>query len=270
MISPKLEVLIATFGRDGLGRVIEMNLPEVEGVRYLVCCQNPAGENLDSEAAPLLRRPDISIHYFADRGSAVNRNHAFDLARAPYLLLADDDLRYKAEGLRRVIDTFDSHPGIDIATFRAVMPDPRIHPDTEHDLDIPFRFYTPVMFEIALRRDAVERIGLRFSPLTGVAAPRLAAGEEDLLIFHALRKGLKGRFFPADIVEHPGSTTYWRLYDDPRVLRSKGAVFSIIHGNIGALIRYPIEALRSPAGFFKAIYCYIDGFIYSIIHRKEL
>ena len=102
MISPKLEVLIATFGRDGLGRVIEMNLPEVEGVRYLVCCQNPAGENLDSEAAPLLRRPDISIHYFADRGSAVNRNHAFDLARAPYLLLADDDLRYKEIGRAHV------------------------------------------------------------------------------------------------------------------------------------------------------------------------
>lgn len=139
MISPKLEVLIATFGRDGLGRVIEMKLPEVEGVRYLVCCQNPDAEDISREAASLLVRPDIEIHYFTDRGSAVNRNHAFDLARAPYLLLADDDLRYKAEGLRRVIDTFDSHPDIDIATFRAAMPDPRIHPDTEHDLDIPFQ-----------------------------------------------------------------------------------------------------------------------------------
>jgi len=266
----KLEVLIATFGRDGLMRVNGMNPPRIAGVRYLVCCQNPDGTDLSDVAAPLLERGDIDLHYFSDRGSAVNRNHAFDLASAPYLLLADDDLRYTPEGLHAVIDTFDSHPELDLATFRAIMPDRRTHPTTEHDLSRPYRFYSPVMIEIAFRREALERIHLRFSPLTGVNAPRLGAGEEDLLVHHALKKGLKGCFFPIDIVEHPKSTTALRMGSTARVLRSKGAALRIIRGNFSSLIRFPIEALRSDAGFFKAMYYYLDGYIYSIKHRKEL
>lgn len=266
----KLEVLIATYGRDGLQRVAAMNLPAVDGVRYLVCCQNPDGLDLSDAAAPLLERPDLRLHVFADRGSAINRNHAFDLASAPYLLLADDDLRYTPEGLRTVIDTFDSHPGLDIATFRAIVPDKIFRPERECDLSERVRFYSPIMIEIALRREAVERIHLRFSPLTGVNAPALCGGEEDLLIYHAKRKGLRGRYFPIDIVEHPQPTTLTRLASSPRLLRSRGAVLRIIRGNIGSLLRFPLYALRSDAGFFKAMYYFLDGFVYSIKHRKEL
>lgn len=267
----RLEVLVCTFGHEGLERVAHMAAPRVDGVAYTICCQNPDKDNIERQLSALAGRDDMTVHIFNDRGLSLNRNHAFDIATAPYLLISDDDINHYPDGLKAVIETFDCNPTLDIATFRAAMPEKRVFPDSEHKLNKPFRFYNAISFEIAVRRSTLlSHPGLRFSPLAGIGAPRLGSGEEDLFVHHAVRTGLDCRFFPIEILEHPGLTTSVRAGMKPSVIRAKGAVMRIIRGNLPALLRLPVEAYRSPVNFTRALYHLSQGYIYSIIHRKQL
>ncbi len=109
----KLDVLIVTHGENGLEMIEKMRLPHIESVRYIVSWQCPsvgAPQSLES-------RDDIEIYKFYDIGSSRNHNHTIELARAPYCLLADNDLKYNAEGLQAIIKTYEENPQVDVATF---------------------------------------------------------------------------------------------------------------------------------------------------------
>lgn len=269
---PKLEVLVCTFGAAGLRRCIACEWPHVEGVRYLVCVQNPGNEDILPPAGELHDRGDTLVLFFDDRGLSANRNHALDAASAPYLAIMDDDLKLDASGLELLIREFESNPDVDLITTYADIDEdsPRRLPPAGHDLNKPWPFYWPVSFEIAVRRSALERSGVRFSPLAGIGAPRLGAGEENLFVHHLLKAGLKGRYSGIRIGHHDHPTTTVRAALDPATVRAKGAVMRIMRGNIEALVRIPLEAHRSPMPFFKALRHLAEGFIYSIKHRREL
>lgn len=265
-MEPRLQILICTTA----GRFASINpagLPQVRGIEYLVSCQNPDGIPVSD---PTIGRDDIRTVFSASKGLSNNRNTAFDAASAPYLLIADDDLEFNADGLREVIRRFDSDPDLAILTVRSVRPEKTVYPPDGHDISKPFRFYEAVSFEIAVRREAVLVRHLRFSPLAGIGAPYLIAGEENLFIHHALKAGLKGRFADIAVAIHPGRTTGFRLAGTPELLRTKAAVCRITLGPIPTLMRLPLMAWREPAPFFKALSALIQGYIYAIKHRREL
>lgn len=264
----RLQVLVVCYSRR-LEDMRPEQLPAVPGVEYLISCQNP--DNLDLEAAAdRMRRPDVKVFFNPGRGISNNRNASLVLASAPYILLGDDDLTYNSEGLSDVIKTFDSDPELDVLTARCIMPDEKNYPPSGHNLRVSFSFYQPCSVEIAVRRQAWRDSGVAFSPLLGVNAPYLGAGEEDVF-FHKLLKKVRGaRFLDTVLCTHPGSTTGPREAATPRVLRSKGACLRIIYGNFESLLRFLVEARRSPAPFFKALGCYLQGYFYSIRHRHEL
>lgn len=269
----KLQILICTFG-EKLRTIDTLGMPRLDGVQYLICCQNPDGLDLHETADALAERGDIAVLFFNDSGLSRNRNHSIGAATAPYILISDDDISYNAAGLRRVVGIFDNEPHTDIITTPSVIdgsePETHIYPPDGHDLAVGYRFYTPISFEIALRRSAVEKHGLRFSTLAGIGAPYLTAGEENLFFIKAIRKGLKGRFADTVVSTHRGNTTCSHSAAKPGVIRAKGAVMRISRGFFGALIRLPLEAARSRAPFFKASAYLLQGFVYSIKHRHEL
>lgn len=269
---PELEVLVATFGEAGLRRALEQDWPRVEGVRYLVCCQNPGGEDLLPAAEALHSRGDTVVLFFRDRGLSLNRNHCLDAASAPYLMIMDDDLRLSAEGLEAVIALFRSRPDLDYFTTFAEVPDHtgRRLPPPGHDLARPWPRYWAISFEIALRRSSLERVGARFTPLAGIGAPYLGAGEENLFLHRLVRLGLHGEFSGILIGVHDHPTTSERAALDPAVARAKGAAMRVLRGNLAAAIRLPLEAHRSALPFFRALLYLSQGYIYSIIHRREL
>ena len=83
-----LDIAIVTHRPEGIARVAAMNLPVIDGVRYVVSWQS-------HEEAPVpesLVRDDVEIHRFDGRGISLNRNHAYDHCRADIVLNADDDL----------------------------------------------------------------------------------------------------------------------------------------------------------------------------------
>lgn len=217
-----LEVMICTYGAAGIRRVAGHSHPHVKGVRYLVGWQMPQGEEA-AEVPPELMRDDFTIYRHESAGSSKNRNYILSIASAPILLFSDDDLDYTSEGLKGVIDAFDSHPDCDLLTFRYDTDVPwKKFPPKERPIWGGIRRYYPISFEIAFRRESVqgrvaldERFGLN-TPIPG--------GEEDVFIEDCRRAGLKGMFIPHTVCRHAGNTTFERENGLDRYIPMKAAV----------------------------------------------
>lgn len=261
----KLEVLICTYGREGIGRVGRMQLPTVDGVRYLVSWQ-PAG--CDTSVIPSeLRRDDVTVVIADSIGSSNNRNNAVDHATAPVCLMADDDLRYTPDGLLAVIDTFENNPDLDVASFRYSGDDNKQYPSAETDLtnDWPKNFYC-ASFEIAFRREAVAG-RIFYNPYFGINAPRLMNGEDSVFILDCRNAGLNCRFFPITITHHAGLTTGLRNIDDPRVAMGEGAYIRYCYGWKG-FPRVPLFVWRrfrsGKIKFLWGLLYVTKGFLYKV------
>ena len=234
----KLDVLIVTYGDSGLEMVRKMNLPMLESVRYIVAWQRPP----DGAPESIATRDDIEIYKFNDAGSSRNHNHTIELARAPYCLLADNDLEYTKEQLLAIIDTFEKHPDIDVATFK-YEPINRFYPSEATDLTtrIP-KGYTVNMCVISYRRDKLGDV--RFNELFGINAPFRCA--EDEVFFHDCRAaGLCCWFFPIVITRHDHLSTGERPVTDPAMAKGMGALLRHIYPFFSGMLRVPLLAWRN-------------------------
>lgn len=266
MTSARLNVLIVSAGR----RLEQLNLdalPVIDGVSYKISCQ--AAPDTRPDISHLLR-DDIEIRFFNDKGISVNRNHSLDMADAPAVLLADDDTFFHRDGLAAVAHIFAENPELDYAAFRCRMPGHEIYPPDRHNLATPFPFYGPVSIELAFRINSLRQHSLQFNRLAGIGAPYLTAGEEDLLLLHCRREGLKGQFFNILVVTHPEPSTGLKAGDNTGFLRAKGALMRLTRGNTAALLRIPVETLRARGNKVKACINLLQGFWYSVINRHKL
>lgn len=269
MTNLRLQILISTFGADGLHRVAAMDLPRLAGLGYVVSCQDPDGEISDPEKI-LPVRDDVEVYLHADRGLGLNRSHALQHARAEFVLLADDDLRYDAAALSEAMDIMAAHPQTDVFAFRYGGPDNKVYPPAEHDLSTPIKGYNLTSFELGYRLQALRDKQLDFSPLLGVGAPYLQAAEESIFTERCLQAGLRGRFFPLTIVEHSGLTTGLRSASKPGVVRSTAAYIYVKYGHAEGFLRCLLLARRTPLPYFRALAYALQGFAYAIRHNDEL
>lgn len=237
----ELQVLICTYGREGLQRVATAAHPAVAGVEYIVCWQMRP-EETDHTAPQVLDRPDFKIISTLTKGLSVNRNIAISRASAPILLISDDDVDYTEEWLRTVIDAFRLHKDLDILTFRYVSASHQKHyPSHSFDLASPEKGYFTTSFEIALRRKAIQG-KVWFNENFGIGA-MFPSGEEDVFIRDCISAGLKGIFIPEIIARHDGTTTSDRNLMLPSRPQTKGAVFLLLHP-VSWPLRMVVHALR--------------------------
>lgn len=265
--SPRLQVLIATYGRR-IEAINPADLPEVDGVEYVVTCQNPDGLALDTSRLDC--REDVCIYYFADKGVSRNRNHGLDVATAEYILISDDDITYNGPALTELISTFDADDDIDIVTTRSITPEPHVYPLDRHNLDKPCRFYSPIAFEIALRRSSLLRTGVRFDENISIGTDYITCGEENFFFRKCLNSDLGGIYRNITVSTHHGPTTSSSRAGEAGVIRAKGAFMPYERGCFNALVRLPVEAWRSPVTFYKAMWYLAQGYCYYLRHRCEL
>lgn len=258
--SVELEVLISTYGRDGIERTATMSLPRMHGVRYIVSWQRPVGD------VPLsLLRDDVVVVNSRTIGLSNNRNDAFDASSAQVVLIADDDIEYTADGLRGVIEAMSMHPEVDLATFRHDGADNKTFPDYEFDLRDIVKNYYVTSFEIAVRRHVFDgECGVRFDTRFGIGAGWFEAGEEELFVHDVMSRGYCCRFFPHTVATHPGLTTFWR-HLTPCALRAQGAVIGVKHNAVSSLARMPLVAWRHSRArrypFIPALWYMLRGWI---------
>lgn len=225
-----LEILIATMAPN-LSRIADMLLPPQEEISYLVSCQHEGIEPMVPEC--LQQRCDVRVVFQQGRGLSRNRNHCLQHAQGDILLVTDDDCRFYPDGLQEIMQTYQLHKDLDMLFVR---------------LDGLSKYYpqkaTPVTFdtlrsayyisscEMTFRRSSLG--DLCFNEYFGLGSACLASGEEQVLIFEALSKGLHLQYFPILAGFTPDGTTGQRLLQDVRVQRSKGATFCYIFGRAEA------------------------------------
>lgn len=260
-----LEVQICSYGTDGLDRLSQMNFPTCEDVIYTISLQFE-GDTLPSMPKALIRE-DIRILTHRSRGLSINRNFAIENAVGDILLIADDDLIFTKEGFDYILYTFQKHPELDYASFMHKGESKKQYPAVEHDFanGEPKGYYL-TSFELAFRRKSLPA-DIRFSKHLGVGAPYFGAGEENVFLLRMQRRGLKGKFFPYIIVEHPGATTGTREAT-PASLRSQGLWLRFRFGVLGGFPRLirnvprcktnPFAAFRHMAIGFLAMKKFID------------
>ena len=234
----KLQVMICTYGEDGIYRVTNGLHPKTKGVEYLISWQ--ASEGVDVPDS--LQREDFRIYRTDTRGLSKNRNHALSKATAPFLLISDDDVDYTPEGLNAVIDSFEQNPDMDILTFKyASVSATKKHPDHTFSLKNPVKGYFVTSFEIALRSKNIKG-KVWFNEEFGIGA-HFPSGEEDVFIKDCLEMGLTGQYLPITITRHDGTTTSERNLKLPSRPQTKGAVFLHLHPK-DWFLRMIIHAIR--------------------------
>ena len=225
--SALLQVMICTYGKEGLKRVAASAHPKVEGVEYLVCIQQDPEEE-DYTAPKELDRDDFRLYVTLSKGLSVNRNVALSQATAPLLLISDDDVDYTEAGLMEVINAFNRHKDMDIITFRYVsISHEKFYPSRICDLAHPEKGYFVTSFEIGFRRKAVQG-KIWFNENFGIGAT-FPSGEEEIFLRDCLDAGLKGIYLPITIARHDGTTTSDRNLMLASRPQTKGAVFLRLH-----------------------------------------
>ncbi|MDE6552985.1 MAG: glycosyltransferase [Muribaculaceae bacterium] len=242
-----MEVLISTYGEDGIRRLASGKHPRVDGVRYLVSWQTDGGCPIPNE----LQRTDFKIIKTDTKGLSINRNNAISHAEAPVLLIGDDDVEYSQEGLLNVVDSFERNRDCDIITFRYVSSyNEKFFPDAPCSLNTPPKGYFVSSIEIAFRKDSVKG-KIWFNENFGIGA-MFPSGEEDIFLHDCLDRGLKGQFLPLTIARHDDPTTSERNLMLPSRPQTKGAVFMRLHPYSWPL-RMIAHALREIPLWMKGI-----------------
>lgn len=254
-----LQVLISTYDQEGVDRVSKMFLPELENVTYLVSVQNPQKKQIKYPASII--RKDIRVSETESKGLGLNRNHSIDESTGDILLISDDDLVYTEWGLKAVIHTFEEYSDIDIATFRYLGRDNKVYPDYEFDLLNEPKGYYITSFEIAIRKSSISK-DIRFSRYLGAGNTVFSCGEENLFVYRLLKAGLKGRFFPITIVEHPELTTGSRQAT-AGTLRGQGNWLRLRYGKFMGYLRLIRDIPRKKAPWYKSLFFMTQGFIMS-------
>ena len=263
-----LDILISTIN-EGIENVPDIILAPIEGVRYVISWQKCG---YSASVPQALLRGDVTVSAINERGLSRNRNNALAHATADVCLIADDDVRYKPEYLKEVIDTFSSINDVDVALFQyKSVNGSKSYPSYSFNLENMPRGYYASSIEIAFRRESVAGM-LRFNELFGLGAPVLKAGEDGVFLLDAVKLGLKCRFFPKVVVEHEGQSTGVVNIASRGVLMAKGAYIYLAYGRISAWMRYVVNAWRIhrqvPAmGFLEVFRHIINGAAYIKQHH---
>ncbi|MDE6266018.1 MAG: hypothetical protein K2M07_01540 [Muribaculaceae bacterium] len=221
----RLDVLICTYGAEGIARVASHLHPRVAGVRYVVCWQKSGDASVPDSLAG---RGDFEIFRYDDNGLARNRNHSLERMKAPVGVISDDDIDYEAADLEGVLRCYDERPGVDMIFFKFRSRDyEKTYHEFEFDLRHAPRFYYYCSFEMTFRREAVKD-KVWFDERFGLNSPFLA-GEEDMFVLSALKRGNVIHFVPQYICRHDGSTTSDREGESDAMLRTRGAVLRAYH-----------------------------------------
>lgn len=255
-----IDVLIATYKPEGIRRVADASLPEIEGVRYVISWQQDENAEIPGD----LKRRDIEIHRFDGAGLSRNRNNGLGFCKGEVIVIADDDEKIFPEGLRRLSKAYEENPEVDLITFESIHDNGVKYPSGECRLGriLPKGYYVSSI-ELSFRR----RCGLKFCPELGLNSGRMHCGEDDMILQSAIRRGFDCRFFPILVCEHDHSSTGNRTGMSRETLRGAGCVIALTYG-WQALLRVPLKALRlwraGKSGLLKALFYISQGAMESI------
>ena len=153
-----LDILICSLNK-GIVRIDDLLLPQCKDVRYIVSYQYTDERYLELIPSSLASRVDVVISTHKGQGLSSNRNHALELAKADLVMFVDDDTHLTNDAIETIFNTFDEHPTIEVAFFRASTYTGKLlknYPETERDIISLPNDYSISTIEMVCRRDRVQ------------------------------------------------------------------------------------------------------------------
>ncbi len=236
-------VLVSTIGRR-LAAVEQVLLPPQKGIHYVIVWQSTG---LPKPEAEWLHRQDVTLDIQSGSGLARSRNRALELAVAAtadnladgIIIFADDDERIAPAAIAALRTLYSAYPRLDIALCRARRLETDVYlksyPKQRTNYVRRPRSYYISSVEVTMRL-RVCHVNLRFDERFGLGSNELCAGEEEVFLHDATRRGLLAIIEPIDLCSTPQDTTGSNVLA-PLSLRSKGAVY-------GRCMSFPIALLR--------------------------
>lgn len=207
-----ISLMVATIDA-GIKMVEKVLLDPRPGIRYYISHQ-VTGELYRKIPEKLKMRSDVQITQIRGRGLSRNRNNLLEMAQGELALLADDDARYHLHYFETLRCIFAEHQDIDVACFKIATPEgfPEYKDYSEDSflLNYASRHYISSL-EIAFRLPVIKKSGLKFDERFGAGSDFIHYGEEAVFIHDCIKAGLRVKYFPEYIVEHPNESTVHRM-----------------------------------------------------------
>lgn len=230
----ELNILISTIDH-GIEKINDILLPFRNDVKYIVSHQYR-----DEKYLPIpkeLLRKDVLISQISGQGLTKSRNNALCQATGDVCVIADDDIQYTNEYFNTIISVYKEND-VDVAFFKIYtgqkQPEYKEYPKTNKVITNIFD-YSPSSIEITFKLEAVKHGKILFDERFGLGS-WLKGGGEDLFVHDSICSGLKIKFFPFYIVQHPFESTIklFSKYDKRRVQVS-GAFDARLNGRMAVI-----------------------------------
>ncbi|MBL6537178.1 glycosyltransferase family 2 protein [Streptococcus suis] len=213
-------VLVATLDHENVDQLIdEMNLSTVDSI---VIHQTRA----ERKETVLEQREKAKIVYSQGLGLSVSRNEALSYAENDAICqVADDDLVFVDNYQEIVSRAYKEFPDADIIIFYV---DFENHAISRPRLSNGRLSYLDAMrvssVQISFKKSSFTQVGLSFDERFGIGA-QYGSGEETILLFDALGKGLKLYSYPEKIASLRDRESHWDRSNTPENCQKRGAIY---------------------------------------------
>jgi len=221
----KFEVLCVTMNQKDFSKVREMN------IQTNVVFANQADkmsfeyQEFEGFSAKMITTPT--------RGVGINRNIALMNASAEICLLADDDVVYDDEMVKKVTTEFEMYPQADVIIFHLTSNDP-IRKQVKYNVTRKWPRYKGLPWggvRIAFRLEAVQKANVWFTQLFGGGA-LFPSGEDSMFLRKLRNAGLKIYVSKETIGEVFFFESSWFSGFDERYYYGKGAFCQAMYPQI--------------------------------------
>ncbi|MGL4992020.1 MAG: glycosyltransferase [Sarcina sp.] len=160
------------------------------------------------------------------KGLSISRNLALNNAKGKICLLADDDLIYKNDLEKIILDSFNKDKGYDLIAFQVEGIDRVFKNYKNKEKKIGYLHSMKISsVEIAFRLDSIRAKNIEFDELLGSGA-EFSMGEENAFLFKCLKAGLKIKYIPIKIADlYVGNSSWFNGYNEKYFI-SRGAAFT--------------------------------------------
>jgi hypothetical protein len=168
----------------------------------------------------------VIVSHIPGSGVTRSRNHALDLADGDIGIFSDDDVTYRPEDFDT--DPKNNEPASRCGCGQVQNQDTgraagiQEFPEEEYDL---LRSESTGTVQLVVRLKRIKEYGIRFDTRFGAGNTRLVGADEQIFIHDCLKAGLKVRYFPVYIVEHPYVSTAKKIppFDPAQEQGNRGA-----------------------------------------------
>ncbi|MEG3312433.1 hypothetical protein RFL03_01795 [Streptococcus parasuis] len=213
-------VLIATVDQKNVEKLIEtMNL---ETVDTIVVNQYRSGR----EQSELVTNERSTILQSNRLGLSASRNDALALAPEHAICqIADDDMVFVYNYEEIVAAAYQEFPDADMIVFYV---DNEVASLAKKPLKKGRIHHLGAMktssVQISFKKSSLLQKGIVFDEQFGIGA-KYGSGEENILLFDALRKGLKMYSYPVKIATLKDRPSQWDRSNTPEVCKKRGAIY---------------------------------------------